>query len=44
MSDAPFVKVYMSQRQLLAVCQRIAGTLFRPKVVLYGSNEALPVE
>lgn len=42
MSDAPYVKVYMNQRELLSVCQRIAGTLFRPKVVLYGSNEAMP--
>jgi tRNA pseudouridine55 synthase len=42
MSDAPLVKVFMSQRELLAICQRVAGTLFRPKVVLYGSNEVMP--
>ncbi|HYE24537.1 MAG TPA: tRNA pseudouridine(55) synthase TruB [Clostridia bacterium] len=42
MSKAKFVKVYMSQRELLAICQRIAGTLFQPKVVLYGSNEPAP--
>jgi len=42
-SDAPFVKVFASQQLLLAVMHRIAGTLFQPKVVLYGSNEPLPV-
>lgn len=43
MSSAPLIKVYSSQRDLLAICERIAGTLFRPKVVLYGSNEPMPV-
>jgi tRNA pseudouridine55 synthase len=33
-SDAPLVKVFASQSELFAVAQRIAGTLFRPKVVL----------
>jgi len=43
MSDAPLVKVFADQSLLLAVCQRIAGTLFQPKVVLFGSNEPMPV-
>jgi tRNA pseudouridine55 synthase len=42
-SDAPLVKVFANQQLLLAVAQRIAGTLFQPKVVLYGSNEPLPL-
>jgi tRNA pseudouridine55 synthase len=42
-SDAPLVKVFANQQLLLAVMQRIAGTLFQPKVVLYGSNEPLPL-
>jgi hypothetical protein len=42
-SDAPLVKVFANQRLLLAVMNRIAGTLFQPKVVLYGSNEPLPL-
>lgn len=41
-SDAPLVKVFADQRLLTAVVQRIAGTLFRPRVVLFGSNEPLP--
>jgi hypothetical protein len=28
---------------LLAVAQRVAGTLFQPRVVLFGSNEPLPL-
>jgi len=35
-SDAPLVRVYASQTDLLAICQRVAGTLFKPKVVLCG--------
>jgi tRNA pseudouridine55 synthase len=41
-STAPLVKVFANRDLLLAVAQRIAGTLFQPKVVLYGSNEPLP--
>jgi tRNA pseudouridine55 synthase len=41
-SDAPLVKVFAGQLLLVAVVQRIAGTLFQPRVVLFGSNEALP--
>jgi tRNA pseudouridine55 synthase len=42
-SDAPLVKAFVNQQLLLAVLQRIAGTLFQPRVVLYGSNEPLPL-
>ena len=42
-SDAPLVKVFAGQSLLLAVVQRIAGTLFQPRVVLFGSNEPLPL-
>jgi len=34
--------VFANRDLLLAVAQRIAGTLFQPKIVLYGSNEPLP--
>ena len=33
-SSAPLVKVFASQRELAAIAQRIAGTLFQPTVVL----------
>jgi tRNA pseudouridine55 synthase len=42
-SDAPLVKVFANQRLLIAIMQRIAGTLFQPRVVLFGSNESLPL-
>ena len=42
-SDAPLVKVFAGQQLLVAVAQRIAGTLFQPRVVLFGSNEPLPL-
>lgn len=42
-TDAPLVKVFADQRLLIAVMQRIAGTLFQPRVVLFGSNEPLPL-
>jgi tRNA pseudouridine55 synthase len=41
-SDAPLVKVFANQYLLIAVMQRVAATLFKPRVVLYGSNETLP--
>jgi tRNA pseudouridine55 synthase len=41
-SLAPMVKVFADQQLLVAVVQRIAGTLFQPRVVLFGSNEPLP--
>lgn len=39
-SQARRVKVFASQRDLIAVASRIAGTLFHPKMVLSGSNVA----
>lgn len=42
-SDAPLVKVFANQNLLIAVVQRIAGTLFQPRVVLFGNNESLPL-
>jgi hypothetical protein len=41
-SDARFVRVFWSQEGLLGVAERVAGTLFKPKTILYGSNEKLP--
>jgi tRNA pseudouridine55 synthase len=35
-SKAPIVRVFVGQRQLLAIARRVAGTLFQPKVVLQG--------
>jgi len=37
-SSAPMVKVFCGQRELIAIASRVAGTLFRPKIVLV--NEA----
>ena len=33
-SDAPLVKVFASQRELVGIARRVAGTLFQPVVVL----------
>jgi len=41
-SDSPLAKVFAGQHLLVAVAARVAGTLFRPHVVLFGSNETLP--
>ena len=41
-SDAPLVKVFYSQKGLLGIARRVAGTLFKPETVLFGSNEPLP--
>lgn len=35
-SKAAIVRVFAGQRELLAIARRVAGTLFRPKVVLHG--------
>lgn len=43
-SSAPLVKVYASQSELIAICQRLAGTLFKPKTVLWSGNETGPNE
>jgi len=42
-SDAPLVKVFANQQLLIAVAQRLAGTLFQPRVVLFSGNESLPL-
>ena len=42
LSDAKLVKVFVGQRELLAIASRVAGTLFHSKVVLYGNNETMP--
>jgi len=42
-SSASLVKVFRSQTELIAVAQRVAGTLFQPKVVL-GSLQSDPVD
>lgn len=34
LSTAELIRVYANQRELVAICRRIAGTLFHPKVVL----------
>jgi tRNA pseudouridine55 synthase len=39
MSSAPLVKVLHGQRDLICIAQRIAGTLFHPKVVLMTAPE-----
>ena len=36
MSRAPLIKVFYGQNQLIAIAQRVAGTLFHPKVVFTG--------
>ena len=33
-SSAPIIKVFASQRELVAIAERVAGTLFQPTVVL----------
>ena len=43
MSSAPLVKVFRGQRDLICIAQRIAGTLFHPKVVLMTVPEPAPV-
>lgn len=41
-SSAKLVKVFRNQTELIAIVQRVAGTLFQPKVVL-GSAQSEPV-
>lgn len=38
-SSAPQVKVFETQRELVAIAKRIAGTLFQPVVVLQGAGK-----
>jgi tRNA pseudouridine55 synthase len=33
-SEAPLVKVFAGQRELMAIAKRVAGTLFQPVVVM----------
>lgn len=37
-SKAPMVRVFAGQRELLAIARRVAGTLFQPRVVLFGAE------
>lgn len=37
LSRAPLVKVFVGQRDLIAIARRVAGTLFHPKIVLCGA-------
>jgi hypothetical protein len=37
LSGASKVKVFASEAELIAILDRIAGTLFRPKIVITGS-------
>jgi tRNA pseudouridine55 synthase len=36
-TKAATVRVFASQREMLAIARRVAGTLFQPKIVLCGS-------
>lgn len=38
-SSSPLVKVFASQRDLVAIARRVAGTLFQPVVVLQGTRD-----
>jgi tRNA pseudouridine55 synthase len=38
LSRSPLVKVFDGQSDLIAICSRVAGTLFHPKIVLVGSG------
>jgi tRNA pseudouridine55 synthase len=40
MSRAPRVKVFYGQNQLIAIANRVAGTLFHPTVVLMGAPDS----
>jgi tRNA pseudouridine55 synthase len=40
LSRAPMVKVFDGQSDLIAICSRVAGTLFHPKIVLMGNPES----
>jgi tRNA pseudouridine55 synthase len=37
-SSAPLVKVFATQRELVGIARRVAGTLFQPEVVLQGTG------
>jgi tRNA pseudouridine55 synthase len=40
-SSAKLVKVFRNQTDLIAIVQRVAGTLFQPKVVLLGQDQTV---
>jgi tRNA pseudouridine55 synthase len=40
-SASKYVKVFRGQAELVAICSRVAGTLFQPKVVLMPSQAAV---
>ncbi len=42
-SESRYVKVFRGQAELVAICSRVAGTLFQPKVVLMPSPAAVRV-
>jgi tRNA pseudouridine55 synthase len=37
-SRASIVRIFAGQRELLGIAKRVAGTLFQPKIVLYGGG------
>jgi len=39
LSQARLVKVFVGQRELLAIATRVAGTLFHAKIVLSGEQQ-----
>jgi tRNA pseudouridine55 synthase len=41
LSRARQVKVFRGQRELIAICTRVAGTLFHPKIVLCGAEASV---
>ena len=43
-SDAKLVRVFRGQSELIAICARVAGTLFQPKVVLLTSPATASVQ
>jgi tRNA pseudouridine55 synthase len=42
-TSSKYVKVFRGQSELVAMCTRVAGTLFQPKVVLMLSSAAVKV-
>jgi tRNA pseudouridine55 synthase len=43
-SRSRYVKVFHGQTELIAIAQRIAGTLFQPKVVMVGEASSAAIE
>jgi tRNA pseudouridine55 synthase len=43
LSRAPLVKVFVGQRELIAIARRVAGTLFHPEIVLAPGHAAAAV-